>query len=219
MEAAPLTGRVPSFALLAAAIAGQVAFVIAPIGVHFDSVGPWVYWTAPFAPLLFAYGWIQRSASALLVGVPAGWFVVAYGLPGLGYGGSAAIILVTLAYAVAAALWSQPDSVPSDASRWQVEAAEDTDRPFPVLPTLVCISVTISGLTVAVWPALQARAMGAFPGLGERVIVGLGLVGTLAGLFVAVSLLRLGPPLSWRPARAILLSVMFLSAAAFWWIV
>ena len=197
-----------------------MAFVIAPIGVHFDSVGPWVYWTAPLAPLLFAYGWIQRSASALLVGVPAGWFVVAYGLPGLGYGGSAAIILVTLAYAVAAAMWTQTDEWrQSDASRWRVEAAVEVRRPLPVLPVLVGISVTISGLTVAVWPALQARAMGAFPGLGERVIVGLGLVGTLAGLFVAVALLRPRPPLSWRPARAILLSVMFLSAAAVWWIV
>ena len=220
MEDPPLRSRTTSFALLAAAVAGQLAFVVAPIGLHLDEVGAWVYWTAPLAPILFAYGWIQNSVTALLFGVPAAWFLVAYGLPGMGYGGSGAIIVVTLAYGGAAALWSAAtDKDPSDSGRWRVESLEEVShRPSP-FPLLIAFVVTVSGIAVTVWPGLHTRAMGAFPGLGERVIVGLGIFGTLCGLLVAVALMRPRPPLSWRPARAIFLSVMFVTAAAVWWIV
>jgi len=220
LEADPLKGPSPSFALAAAALAGQLAFVVAPIGAHFDAVGPWVYWTAPVAPLLFAFGWIQRSATALLVGVPGGWFVVAYGLPELGYGGGAAIVLVTFAYVVAAVLWSSHDTATGeDGTRWEVEVDPSPGSPrAPIMPCVVGLLVAASGLSVALWPALQQRAIGAFPGLGERVAVGLGLVGTLAGLIVAASILRRRPPLSWRSARAMVLSVVFVSMLVIWWL-
>ena len=220
MEAHPLRGRSPSFALAASALAGQLAFVVAPIGAHLDAVGPWVYWTAPLAPLVFAFGWIQRSGTALLVGVPGGWFVVAYGLPELGYGGGAAIVLVTFAYVVAAALWSAHDaSKREDETRWEVEdAGYSGASSAPIMPLVVGLLVVAGGLSVALWPALQQRAVGAFPGLGERVAVGLGLAGTLAGLVVAAAILRRRPPLSWRSARAIVLSVMFVSMLAIWWV-
>lgn len=194
VEAAPVR-RPSALGVLGAAVAGHLAFVAAPAAAHGAGGGVWFALAGCVGPVALVWGLLRGSAPALLLGVPLGWALPAYGLPVGAFGGAGGPVALAVAgcYAVVALVWLRAARRAAEARgavAWaaidgrQVAAARDP------LPWVGGVLVAAPALGVALWPPMgRALAVG-FPGRTGVVGVTLALLGSLVALAMVTDLSR-----------------------------
>ena len=182
--------------------------MVAPWGAV--DVGPglaaWLMGTISPAALL--WGWRRRSRVALLACVPLGWALPAYVRPPTLFSvpASAVALLAALTYVVLALSWLRGSALRRQ-MEWQ---ALEGRRRVPPDTTPLVAGIVVAGPAVgaALWSTLGYSAAVGFPGHAGRVVVGLGLLGTLVGLAIGTDLARGRGPLRGSRGRAIVLATL-----------
>jgi len=198
--------------LLAAAVAGQLAWVAAPLAR--GEVGAW--WLHVLAPAALLTGLSRRSPGLLLVGVPMGWACAAYAVPGGGFSGGLSVVAAAtaLAWFVAALRWLRGTSV-RETMDWTARD-EATSAGRDPLPWVAACLVGGPALGVVLWPAIPRAAAAGFPGHAGHVTVALALLATLVGLALATDLSRGRYAMSGSPRRAGALAVVAAATIGLW---
>lgn len=237
MDAATLSPAAPArraprrpspLGVVAAALAGHLACVIAPAALH-GLAAPSPAGSAFFAfaacvsPVAMLWGvWRQRPL-ALLAAVPLGWALPAYTLPAGAFGGPAGpVALATGAvYLVVTLSWlrSAPQSAADDEAtpmRWSATEDQPVPGRFDALPWIGGLLVAAPAAGVVLFtPIGDALAVG-FPGRSGPAGVTLALLGTLVGLAMVTDLARGRPPARGSRARVIVLAGCLALLAALW---
>jgi hypothetical protein len=186
-------------------MAAFLALVIAPWVLAFGVDGVWWGGFVFILPLALIYGLWRHSAWALLVGVPVGWSMPAFGLPDGAFNGTAGIValLAVLAYIPTALGYLRERRVAAAQVEWTaLDATPVVDRRPSFTPWLAAILVVGPAAGAALWPSVIHRVAGGFPTMMGRAHVALTLVALLVGLALATDLSRGRPPLPGNRRRA-----------------
>lgn len=237
MDAATLSGPAPSrraspLGVVAAALAGHLACVIAPAALYgLDSASPASSASFAFAacisPIAMLWGVWRGRPLALLAAVPVGWALPAYALPAEAFAGAAGpVALATGAvYAIVALAWLRSDRRPASrptpadedaAVSWSATEEHPIARRFDALPGVGGALVAAPAVGVVLFtPIGDALAVG-FPGRGGTAGVALALLGTLVGLAMVTDLARGRPPARGERGRVVLLTGCVVFLALIW---
>lgn len=188
--------RVPSpIGVLGAAVAGQLAFVVAPAAVHGVGGGVLFFVAGCLAPLALVWGLVRVSAPMLLCLVPLGWALPGYGLAGEAFDGASGPVawVVGLAYAVVTLVWlrgAQRVAVGRSVVEWAAIDGVAARGERDVLPWVGGVLVAAPAVGVAFWPPIARALAVGFPGRTGLVGAMLGLLGTLVALALVTDLAR-----------------------------
>ncbi|MGK0360398.1 MAG: hypothetical protein ACI9U2_002711 [Bradymonadia bacterium] len=170
-----------------------LALVIAPWVLAFGANGVWWGGFVVVLPAALIYGLVRTSPWALLVGVPVGWALPAFGLPDGAFNGAAgAVALVAvIAYIPTALGYLRERRVAAAQVEWT--ALDDTpgaQRRTGLTPWLAALLVFGPAAGAALSPTVVQRVAGGFPNMMGRAHVALTLVALLVGLALATDLAR-----------------------------
>ncbi len=198
--------------VVAAAVAGQLAWVAAPMARGDVDA----FWLHLLAPALLAVGLLRRSQVALLVGVPLGWAAGAYVLPSGAFAQGLPIVAAaaTFAYFVTALRWLR-GTPERHTVEWTADDAAERATRDP-MPWVAACLVGGPALGVVLWPAIPRAAAAGFPGQSGRVTVALALLATLVGLALATDLARGRPALVGDAGRARWLGLVAVVSLGLW---
>ena len=199
--------------VIAAAVAGQLAWVGAPLARV--EVGAW--WLHLPAAALLALGLARRSPLVLLVGVPLAWATAAFGLPHGAFSTQLAWVATaaSLAYFVAALRWLRV-APEAQTVEWTATEAGASPGARDPLPWVGACLMGGPALGVLLWPAIPRAAAAGFPGHAGRVTVALALLATLIGLALATDLARGRVALEGDRGRARAFALVSVAALGMW---
>ncbi len=220
-EAPAMTLRQPSrMTVIGAAVAAQIALVVAPTAMHGDG-SIWLLVSGAFGAFAAILGILRASAPLLLVGAPLGWTIPGYWLP-VGAFEAALVPLGVIAVYLVVALWWLRAVRRAEAERatlpWAaLETADHSRTTRDPLPWVAALLVAAPALGVAIWPPLARSLDGGFPGRTGQAGAFLALLGTLIGLAMATDLARGRVPAPGSKERAILLGLVFALLMLLYW--
>lgn len=191
--------------VIGAAAAVYMALVIAPWVLAFGVDGVWWGGFVAVLPITLIYGLLRQSSQALLVGVPVGWALPAFGLPDGAFNGAVGLValIAVLAYAPTALGYLRPRQATSAQIEWTaLDAATVVDRRPSFMPWLAAALVVGPVAGAVLWPTVTRNVAVGFPNLMGRAHVALTLIALLVGLALATDLARGRAPLTGSPGRA-----------------
>ena len=196
--------------VIGAGVSVFLALVIAPWVLAFGRDGVWWGGFVAVLPIVLIYGIARTSPWALLVGVPIGWSLPAFGLPDGAFNGAAgAVALVAvLAYIPTALGYLRERRLTAAQIEWT--ALDDTpraDRRPSFTPWLAALLVLGPAAGVALSPTVVQRVAGGFPNMMGRAHVALTIVALLVGLALATDLARGRAAMTGDARRARLLAI------------
>lgn len=196
---------------MGAGAAAFLALVVAPWVLAFGVDGVWWGGFVAILPCALIYGLWRQSAWALLVGVPVGWAMPAFGLPDGAFNGPTGVValLAVLAYVPTALGYLRERRVAAAQVEWTaLDATPLIDRRPSFTPWLAAILVVAPAAGAALWPSVIQRVAGGFPTMMGRAHVALTLVALLVGLALATDLARGRAPLPGNARRARTLAIL-----------
>lgn len=196
--------------VIGAGVSVFLALVIAPWVLAFGANGVWWGGFVAVLPLALIHGLARTSPWALLVGVPVGWALPAFGLPDGAFNGAAgAVALVAvIAYVPTALAYLRERRASAAHVEWT--ALDDTpkvDRRPSFTPWLAGALVLGPAAGAALSPTVVQRVAGGFPDMMGRAHVALTLVALLVGLALATDLARGRSAMPGDPRRARVLAI------------
>lgn len=191
--------------LIGAAAAVFMALVVAPWVLAYGVDGVWWGGFVAVLPLTLIYGLLRQSSQALLVGVPVGWALPAFGLPDGAFNGAVGVValIAVAAYVPTALGYLRPRRLTAAKVEWTaLDTASVVDRRPSFMPWLAAALVIGPAAGAALWPSVAQRIAGGFPTLLGRAHVALSLIALLVGLALATDLARGRPPMRGNARRA-----------------